>query len=82
MRDTIVGQIRTAAGFLTILPVMPVSPAQRETVDWHGPRPTVIVALDVLRGDQLYSIYCFVPPGKESHPGLQHFLDSFDLLPL
>jgi hypothetical protein len=56
-------------------------PAQRETVDWQGPRPTVIIALDVLRGDRLYSVYCFVPPGQESHPGLQHFLDSFDLLP-
>jgi hypothetical protein len=56
-------------------------PAQREVVDWHGPRPQVIIAQDVLRGDQLYSVYIFLAPGKESHPGLQRFIDSFDLLP-
>ena len=55
-------------------------PAQQETVDWQGPRPMVIVARDVLRGDTLYSVYCLVPPGKESHPGVDRFLDSFDLL--
>jgi hypothetical protein len=56
-------------------------PAQRTTVDWHGPRPLVIVALDVTRGDWLYSIYCFAPPGQENHPAIARFLSSFALLP-
>jgi hypothetical protein len=56
-------------------------PAQREIVDWHGPRPQVIIAQDVLRGDQLYSLSILLAPGKESHPGLQRFIDSFNLLP-
>jgi hypothetical protein len=43
-------------------------PAQRTIVDWHGPQRLVIVALDVTRGDWLYSIYCFAPPraGEQS----------------
>ena len=56
-------------------------PAQRSTVDWHGPRPLVIVALDVTRGDWLYSIYCFAPPGHENNPAIARFLSSFALLP-
>ncbi len=56
-------------------------PAQRTTVDWHGPRPLVIVALDVTRGDWLYSIYCFAPPGQENNPAIARFLASFALLP-
>ena len=56
-------------------------PAQRSTVDWHGPRPLVIVALDVTRGDWLYSIYCFAPPGQENNPAIARFLASFSLLP-
>lgn len=56
-------------------------PAQRDMVDWHGPRRLVIVALDVMRGDWLYSIYCFAPPGLENEPAIQRFLTSFTLLP-
>jgi hypothetical protein len=56
-------------------------PAQRDVVDWHGPRPTVIVALDVTRGDWLYSIYCFAPPGRENGAAIARFLASFTLLP-
>jgi hypothetical protein len=55
--------------------------AQREIVDWHGPRPAVIVALDVTRGDWLYSIYCFAPPGLENGAAIARFLASFTLLP-
>jgi len=55
-------------------------PAQFETVAWHGPRPLVIVALDVTSGDRLYSVFCFVPPGEESRAEIQHFIDSFDLV--
>ncbi len=55
--------------------------AQRNVVDWHGPRPTVIVALDVTRGDWLYSIYCFAPPGHENSAAIARFLASFTLLP-
>jgi hypothetical protein len=57
------------------------SPAQRDVVDWHGPRRLVIVALDVMRGDWLYSIYCFAPPGQENDPAIGRFLASFTLLP-
>ena len=56
-------------------------PAQRDIVDWHGPRPVVIVSLDVVRGDWLYSIYCFAPHGLETGPAIARFLDSFALLP-
>lgn len=56
-------------------------PAQRDIVDWHGPRRLVIVSLDVTRGDWLYSIYCFAPPGLENSPAIARFLASFTLLP-
>ena len=56
-------------------------PAQRDMVDWHGPRRLVIVSLDVARGDWLYSIYCFAPPGLETSPAIARFLASFTLLP-
>jgi hypothetical protein len=56
-------------------------PAQRSTVDWHGPRPLMIVAFDVTRGDWLYSIYCFAPHGQENHPAIARFISSFALLP-
>ena len=55
--------------------------AQRTVVDWHGPQPLMIVALDVTRGDWLYSIYCFAPRGQENSPAIARFLDSFALLP-
>lgn len=54
--------------------------AQRDIVDWHRPRRLVIVSLDVTRGDWLYSIYCFAPPGLENSPAIQRFLSSFALL--
>jgi hypothetical protein len=57
------------------------NPAQRDVVDWHGPQRLVIVALDVIRGDWLYSTYCFAPPGQENDPGIERFLSSFTLLP-
>jgi hypothetical protein len=57
------------------------NPAQRDVVDWHGPRRLVIVALDVMRGDWLYSVYCFAPPGEENDPAIERFLASFTLLP-
>jgi hypothetical protein len=56
-------------------------PAQRTLVDWHGPKPLMIVALDVTRGDWLYSIYCFAPRGQENNPEIARFLASFALLP-
>ncbi len=56
-------------------------PAQRTVVDWHGPQPLMIVALDVTRGDWLYSVYCFAPRGQENSPAIARFLDSFALLP-
>ena len=56
-------------------------PAQRTVVDWHGPQPLMIVALNVTRGDWLYSIYCFAPRGQENTPAIARFLDSFALLP-
>ena len=55
--------------------------AQRTVVDWHGPQPLMIVALDVTRGDWLYSIYCFAPRGQENSPTIARFLASFALLP-
>lgn len=55
--------------------------AQRDIVDWHGPRRLVIVSLDVTRGDWLYSIYCFAPPGLENSAAIARFLASFTLLP-
>ena len=57
------------------------NPAQRDVVDWHGPRRLVIVALDVIRGDWLYSAYCFAPPGQENDLAIERFLASFTLLP-
>lgn len=58
------------------------SPAQREVVDWHvGTRP-VIVALDVLRGLRLYSVFCIVDRGQENGAEVRRFFDSFMLLPL
>ena len=57
------------------------NPAQRDVVDWRGPRRLVILALDVMRGDWLYSIYCFAPPGQENDPAIARFLASFTLLP-
>jgi hypothetical protein len=56
-------------------------PAQRDIVDWHGPQPMVIVALDVTRGDWLYSIYCFAPHGLENGASIARFLASFTFLP-
>lgn len=56
-------------------------PALRSIVDWHGPRPLMIVALDVTRGDWLYSAYCFAPRGLENSPAIARFLSSFILLP-
>jgi hypothetical protein len=41
----------------------------------------MIVALDVTRGDWLYSIYCFAPHGQENGPAIARFLASFALLP-
>jgi hypothetical protein len=57
------------------------NPAQHDVVDWHGPQRLVIVALDVIRGDWLYSAYCFAPPGQETDPAIERFLASFTLLP-
>jgi hypothetical protein len=73
---TAVGKVRSLEKF-----AFEGHPAQRSTVDWHGPKPLVIVALDVTRGDWLYSIYCFAPPGQENHPAIDRFLGSFALLP-
>ncbi len=56
-------------------------PALRSIVDWHGPQPLMIVALDVTRGDWLYSAYCFAPRGMEDSPAIARFLESFALLP-
>ena len=42
-----------------------LNPALRSIVDWHGPQPLMIVALDVTRGDWLYSAYCFAARGLE-----------------
>ncbi len=56
-------------------------PAQRSVVDWHGPQRLVIVALDVTRGDWLYEVFCFAPPGREDDPAIARFLASFALLP-
>jgi hypothetical protein len=74
---------RTAVGTVRSLQRLAFEghPAQRTVVDWHGPTPLVIVALDVTRGDWLYSIYCFAPPGQENHPAIARFLSSFTLLP-
>jgi hypothetical protein len=73
---TAVGTLRSQQRF-----VFEGNPAQRDVVDWHGPRRLVIVALDVMRGDWLYSIYCFAPPGQENDPAIGRFLASFTLLP-
>ncbi len=74
---------RTAIGTLRSQQKLEIDghPAQRSIVDWHGARPLVIVALDVTRGDWLYSIYCFAPPGQENNPAITRFLASFALLP-
>ena len=74
---------RTAVGTLRVQRrfAFEGNPAQRDVVDWHGPRRLVIVALDVMRGDWLYSTYCFAPPGQENDPAIEHFLASFTLLP-
>jgi hypothetical protein len=74
---------RTAAGTLRSQQRFNLegNPAQRDVVDWHGPRRVVIVALDVMRRDWLYSIYCFAPPGQENDPAIERFLTSFTLMP-
>ena len=58
------------------------NPAQRETIDWDFATRPVIVALDVLRGLRLYSVFCIVDRGKEGSAEVRAFLDSFSLLPL
>lgn len=73
---TAVGTLRAQRRFL-----FEGNPAQRDVVDWHGPRRVVIIALDVMRRDWLYSAYCFVPPGQEDDPAIDRFLSSFTLLP-
>ena len=74
---------RTAVGTLRLQRrfIFEGNPAQRDVVDWHGPQRLVIVAFDVMRGDWLYSTYCFVPPGQETDPAIERFLASFTLLP-
>jgi hypothetical protein len=57
-------------------------PAQRQKVELHiGTRPA-IVALDVLRGLRLYSVFCIVDGGKQEADEIGRFIDSFALLPL
>lgn len=74
---------RTAVGTLRMQRrfTLEGNPAQRDVVDWHGPLRLVIVAFDVMRGDWLYSTYCFAPPGQENDPAIERFLVSFTLLP-
>ena len=74
---------RTAVGTVQSLQRFSLEghPAQRSVVDWHGPQPLMIVALDVTRGDWLYSVYCFAPRGRENSPDIARFLASFALLP-
>jgi hypothetical protein len=71
------GAVRTAQRFQ-----LDGNPAQREIVDWHFATRPVIVALDVLRGLRLYSIFCIVDSGREDGPDVRGFIDSFALLPL
>ena len=74
---------RTAVGTLKSRQRFEVEghPAQRMIVDWHGPQPIMIVALDVTRGDWLYSAFCFAAHGQEDSPAIARFLSSFALLP-
>ncbi|HZQ01241.1 MAG TPA: hypothetical protein VFB13_16980 [Reyranella sp.] len=74
---TVKGAVRTAQRFQ-----LDGNPAQREIVDWHFATRPVIVALDVLRGLRLYSIFCIVDSGREDGPDVRGFIDSFALLPL
>ncbi len=74
---TVKGTVRAGQRFL-----FDGNPAQRETVDWDFATRPVIVALDVLRGLRLYSIFCIVDRGRENSRDVQDFIGSFALLPL
>ena len=76
-RSTVKGKVRSEQRFM-----LDGNPAQREIVDWDFATRPVIVALDVLRGLRLYSIFCIVERGQESSPDVQSFFDSFELLKL
>ena len=71
------GTMRTEQRFL-----FDGEPAQRETVELQVAGRPVIVALDVLRGLRLYSIFCIVDRGLEDGLQVRRFLNSFTLLPL
>ncbi len=74
---TVKGELRSQERFL-----LDGNPAQREMIDWHFATQPVIVALDIVRGLRLYSVFCIVDRGKENAPEVRAFLDSFVLLPL
>ena len=74
---TVKGQLRSGQRFL-----LDGNPAQRQTIDWHFATRPAIVALDVVRGLRLYSVFCIVDHDKEDSPEVRAFLDSFSLLPL
>lgn len=74
---TVKGILRSEQRFL-----MEDNPAQRQIVEWTGQTRPVIVALDVVRGPHLYSIFCIVDRGQDSAPDVLKFVASFALLPL
>ena len=74
---TVKGELRFEQRFL-----LEGNPAQREIVDWHVATQPVIVALDVLRGLRLYSIFCILERGQEDAGDVRRFFESFALLPL
>ena len=74
---TVKGNVRSEQRFL-----LENNPAQRQIVDWTGATRPVIVALDVARRGDLYSIFCIVDRGQEAMPDVQGYMNSFALLPL
>ena len=56
-------------------------PAQQDIVDSTFPGRPVIVSLDVVRGADIFSVYCIVDRGQEEAPDVQTFIASFALLP-
>jgi hypothetical protein len=73
---TVKGRVRSEERFQ-----LDGNPAQREVVDLQVQGQPVIVALDVLRGLRLYSVFCIVAYGQEGSDEVRRFIDSFELLP-
>lgn len=55
--------------------------AQQDIVDTTFPGRPVIVSLDVVRGADVFSVYCIVDRRQEEAPDVQKFIGSFAFVP-